>query len=59
MHFTLQPVGPSVDLSRSLDEDSMVDGPLISADALQSAIRREFQTVPTSTHAVLLSILHV
>lgn len=52
-------MGPSADLSRSLDDDSMVDGPLISADALQSAIRREFQTVPTSKHAALLSVVHV
>lgn len=52
-------MGPSADLSRSLDDDSMVDGPLISADALQSAIRREFHTVPTFKHAALLSVLHV
>ncbi|XP_047433936.1 transmembrane protein 192 isoform X3 [Mugil cephalus] len=50
--------GPSVDMTRSTEEDS-VDGPLISADALQSAIRREFQTLPTPCHAVLLSLLHV
>lgn len=37
----------------------MVDGPLISADALHSAIRREFQPIPTSCHASLLSVLHV
>lgn len=55
----LQPIGPSADLSRSLDDESMVDGPLISVDALQSAIRREFQTVPTTTQAALLSFLHV
>ncbi|KAK7929136.1 hypothetical protein WMY93_005531 [Mugilogobius chulae] len=47
------------DLTRSMDEDSMVDGPLISADALHSAIRREFQTLPTYTHSALLSVLHV
>ncbi|TMS23012.1 transmembrane protein 192 isoform X1 [Larimichthys crocea] len=51
--------GTSVDMSRSLDEDSMVDGPLISPDVLHSAIRREFQTVPTPCHAGLLSLLHV
>nr|XP_046271062.1 transmembrane protein 192 isoform X2 [Scatophagus argus] len=51
--------GASVDLSRSLEEDSLVDGPLISADALHSAIRRQFQTVPTPCHAGLLSLLHV
>ncbi|XP_018546421.1 transmembrane protein 192 isoform X1 [Lates calcarifer] len=51
--------GTSVDMTRSLEEDSMVDGPLISADALHSAIRREFQTLPTHCHAGLLSLLHV
>ncbi|XP_047433935.1 transmembrane protein 192 isoform X2 [Mugil cephalus] len=54
----LYAAGPSVDMTRSTEEDS-VDGPLISADALQSAIRREFQTLPTPCHAVLLSLLHV
>ncbi|XP_041789836.1 transmembrane protein 192 isoform X1 [Chelmon rostratus] len=51
--------GTSLDMSRSLEEDSLVDGPLISADALHSAIRRQFQTVPTPCHAGLLSLLHV
>ncbi|XP_035493047.1 transmembrane protein 192 isoform X1 [Scophthalmus maximus] len=51
--------GPSVDMTRSLEEDSLVDAPLISADALHSAIRREFQTVPTHCLAALLSLLHV
>ncbi|XP_029950469.1 transmembrane protein 192 [Salarias fasciatus] len=51
--------GSSADMSRSLEDDSLVDGPLISADALHSAIRREFQTVPTSYHASFLSVLHV
>ncbi|XP_031132886.1 transmembrane protein 192 isoform X1 [Sander lucioperca] len=53
------PAASSVDISRSTEEDSLVDGPLISADALHSAIRREFQTVPTPCHAGLLSLLHV
>lgn len=44
---------------RSLEEDSLVDGPLISSDALHSAIRREFQTVPTHYPAASLSLLHV
>ncbi|XP_076004137.1 transmembrane protein 192 [Genypterus blacodes] len=51
--------GPSADMTRSTEEDPLVDGPLISADALHSAIRREFQTLPTHCHAVLLSLLHV
>lgn len=56
---SLYTAGTSVDMSRSIDDDSLVDGPLISADALHSAIRREFQTVPTPCHAGLLSLLHV
>ncbi|XP_054636064.1 transmembrane protein 192 isoform X1 [Dunckerocampus dactyliophorus] len=55
---TFNTAGSSVDMTRS-DEESMVDGPLISADALHSAIRREFHTVPTAWHAALLSLLHV
>ncbi|KAF3687820.1 Transmembrane protein 192 [Channa argus] len=55
----LYTAGTSIDLTRSIDEDSLVDGPLISADALQSAIRREFQTVPTHCFAGVLSFLHV
>ncbi|XP_071361171.1 transmembrane protein 192 isoform X2 [Trachinotus anak] len=51
--------GTSVDMTRSIEEDSLVDGPLISADALHSAIRRQFQTVPTHCHAGLLSLLHI
>ncbi|XP_061685907.1 transmembrane protein 192 [Syngnathoides biaculeatus] len=50
--------GSSVDMTRS-EEESLVDGPLISADALHAAIRREFRTVPTACSAVLLSLLHV
>ncbi|CAL1601010.1 unnamed protein product [Knipowitschia caucasica] len=53
------PSAPEADLTRSMDEDSMVDGPLISADALHSVIRREFQSLPTHVPAVLLSVLHV
>lgn len=56
---SLYTAGTSVDMSRSQEEDPLVDGPLISADALHSAIRREFQTIPTSCHAGLLSFLHV
>ncbi|XP_017264504.1 transmembrane protein 192 [Kryptolebias marmoratus] len=55
--------GPSInaagEMTLSTEEDSLVDGPLISADALHSAIRREFQTLPTSCPAGLLSLLHV
>ncbi|XP_058495841.1 transmembrane protein 192 [Solea solea] len=47
------------DMTQSIEEESLVDGPLISADALHSAIRREFQTLPTHCHACLLSLLHI
>uniref|UniRef100_A0A8C6S4W6 Transmembrane protein 192 n=1 Tax=Neogobius melanostomus TaxID=47308 RepID=A0A8C6S4W6_9GOBI len=53
------PSATDVDLSRSMDEDAMVDGPLISPDALHSVIRREFQSLPTYWHSVLLSMVHV
>ncbi|XP_059198553.1 transmembrane protein 192 [Centropristis striata] len=54
----LYAAGSSADMSRS-EEESLVDGPLISADALHSAIRREFQAIPTPCHAGVLSLLHV
>ncbi|XP_062243755.1 transmembrane protein 192 isoform X2 [Platichthys flesus] len=56
---SLYSAGTSGDMTRSTEEDSLVDGPLISADALHSAIRREFQTLPTHCYAALLSLLHV
>ncbi|XP_008315065.1 transmembrane protein 192 isoform X2 [Cynoglossus semilaevis] len=46
-------------MTRSMEEEPLVEGPVISADALHSVIRREFQTVPTHCHACLLSLLHV
>ncbi|XP_068178101.1 transmembrane protein 192 [Antennarius striatus] len=53
------PAGTLADLSRSQEEDPLVDEPLIPDYALHSAIRREFHTVPTACHAGLLSLLHV
>lgn len=53
------PGASEAELSRSMDEDAMVDGPLISPDALHSVIRREFQSLPTHWHSTLLSALHV
>lgn len=55
----LYPSTAEVDLSRSMDEDAMVDGPLISPDALHSVIRREFKSLSTHWHSSLLSVLHV
>uniref|UniRef100_A0A3B5KNY6 Transmembrane protein 192 n=1 Tax=Xiphophorus couchianus TaxID=32473 RepID=A0A3B5KNY6_9TELE len=51
--------GTDSDMTQSTEEDSLVDGPLISADALQSAMRREFQSVPTTCPAGFLSLMHV
>lgn len=51
--------GAAVDFSHSMEEDSLVDGPAISTDALHSAIRKEFQTIPTHCFGGLLSLLHV
>ncbi|KAM4603726.1 transmembrane protein 192 [Polymixia lowei] len=56
---SLYAASASVDVNPSTEEDPLVDGPLISADALHSVIRREFQTIPTPCPAVLLSFLHV
>uniref|UniRef100_A0A3Q3IJW0 Transmembrane protein 192 n=1 Tax=Monopterus albus TaxID=43700 RepID=A0A3Q3IJW0_MONAL len=43
----------------SIEDDSVGDEPLISVDALHSAIRREFKTVTTHWLAGLLTLLHV
>ena len=43
----------------STDDDPLVDGPLISPDALHSAIRKEFRSIPTTYCAVLLALTHV
>ncbi|XP_029918745.1 transmembrane protein 192 [Myripristis murdjan] len=56
---SLYAASTSADVTRSTEEDPLVDGPLISADALHSAIRREFQTIPTPCPAALLSLLHM
>uniref|UniRef100_A0A3Q3IK47 Transmembrane protein 192 n=1 Tax=Monopterus albus TaxID=43700 RepID=A0A3Q3IK47_MONAL len=46
-------------LTQSIEDDSVGDEPLISVDALHSAIRREFKTVTTHWLAGLLTLLHV
>ncbi|XP_059903653.1 transmembrane protein 192 [Gadus macrocephalus] len=53
------PVSSSVCLDPSTEDDPLVEGPLISPDALHSAIRKEFRTIPTTYSAVLLSLIHV
>lgn len=59
MTSTPHATGAGVDFSHSMEEDSLVDGPAISTDALHPAIRKEFQTIPTHCFGGLLSLLHV
>ncbi|XP_030644154.1 transmembrane protein 192 [Chanos chanos] len=49
----------SGDITLSVDDDPLIDGPLISQDALESAMKREFQKLPTSWIAGLMSFVHV
>lgn len=49
----------NVDFTQSTDDDPLIDGPLLSQDALESAIKREFQTLPTHWAVGVLSFLHV
>lgn len=48
-----------MEITQSLDEDPLTDGPLISPDILDSAIKKEFQKLPTSWAALFLTFLHV
>ncbi|XP_056301635.1 transmembrane protein 192 [Danio aesculapii] len=49
----------NVDFTQSTDDDPLIDGPLVSQDALESAIKREFQTLSTHWAVGVLSFLHV
>ncbi|XP_072526243.1 transmembrane protein 192 [Salminus brasiliensis] len=49
----------STDFTQSIEDDPLIDGPLISQDALESAIKREFQKLPTTWIAGLLTVAHV
>ncbi|XP_041940031.1 transmembrane protein 192 isoform X3 [Alosa sapidissima] len=49
----------STDISQSAEDDPLVEGPLISQDTLDSAIKREFKKLPTSWTAGLLLFFHV
>ncbi|XP_062372928.1 transmembrane protein 192 [Sardina pilchardus] len=49
----------STDISQSVEDDPLIEGPLISQDTLDSAIKREFQKLPTSWTAGLLLFFHV
>lgn len=49
----------NVDFTQSTDDDPLIDGPLVSQDALESVIKREFQKLPTHWAVSVLSFLHV
>ncbi|KAK2865619.1 hypothetical protein Q7C36_001675 [Tachysurus vachellii] len=49
----------STDLTQSIEDDPLIDGPLIAQNALDSAIKREFKTLPTNWGAISLTVLHV
>ncbi|XP_051750180.1 transmembrane protein 192 [Ctenopharyngodon idella] len=49
----------NVDFTQSTDDDPLIDGPLVSQDALESVIKREFQKLPTHWAVGVLSFLHV
>ncbi|XP_028833897.1 transmembrane protein 192 [Denticeps clupeoides] len=49
----------SVDITQSVEEDPLIDGPLISQDALHPAIHRDFRKLPTHCVAGCLSFLNV
>lgn len=55
----LYPNASEADLSRSMEEDALMDGPLISPDTLESVVKREFQSLPTDWRSALLAVLHV
>ncbi|XP_076874747.1 transmembrane protein 192 isoform X2 [Brachyhypopomus gauderio] len=49
----------NTDFTQSIEDDPLIDGPLISKDALESSIKREFQKLPTAWTAGLLIAVHV
>ncbi|XP_066516051.1 transmembrane protein 192 [Hoplias malabaricus] len=49
----------STDFTQSIEDDPLIDGPLISQDALESAMKKEFQNLPTPWIAGLLAIVNV
>ncbi|KAM9449646.1 transmembrane protein 192 [Clarias gariepinus] len=49
----------NTNLTQSIEDDPLIDGPLIARNSLESAIEREFQKVPTTWGAVTLAVLHV
>uniref|UniRef100_A0A8C2BY23 Transmembrane protein 192 n=1 Tax=Cyprinus carpio TaxID=7962 RepID=A0A8C2BY23_CYPCA len=49
----------NVDFTQSTDDDPLIDGPLVSQDALESVIKREFKKLPTHWAVSVISFLHV
>lgn len=49
----------ATEITQSIEDDPLVDGPLISPDALDAAIKSEFHKLPTSWVALLLLFIHV
>ncbi|XP_023655193.2 transmembrane protein 192 isoform X1 [Paramormyrops kingsleyae] len=49
----------ATEITQSIEDDPLVDGPLISPDALDAEIKSEFHKLPTSWVALLLIFIHV
>ncbi|XP_018591494.1 transmembrane protein 192 isoform X2 [Scleropages formosus] len=49
----------STEITQSMEDDPLFDGPLISTDALHSTIKKEFKNIPTAWVAILLLFIHV
>ncbi|XP_028660837.1 transmembrane protein 192 isoform X1 [Erpetoichthys calabaricus] len=52
-------ITPSMEITQSLEEDPLIDGPIVPNDLLDSAIRPQFKSLHTSWIAILLLLLHV
>ncbi|XP_067847329.1 transmembrane protein 192 [Heptranchias perlo] len=49
----------SIDVTQSVEEDPLIDHPLLYADALVGDVRAHFKGVPTVWWGILLTFLHV
>uniref|UniRef100_H3A7T9 Transmembrane protein 192 n=1 Tax=Latimeria chalumnae TaxID=7897 RepID=H3A7T9_LATCH len=54
-----RPWNSSLEISQSMEDDSLLDAPLIPASALDSEIKPCFKPLPTDCYASLLLCLHV
>ncbi|XP_060772556.1 transmembrane protein 192 [Neoarius graeffei] len=54
-----KPSNRNTDFTQSIEDDPLMDGPLISRNALQSVIKSEFRKLPTPWGAIILTVLHV